>query len=262
MQMKKKLALVLSAAMIIVGINVIVQAASNGDAQTPATGSTKLTLVNKNSDPSDPETGGTKLTLVIKNQNPYGPTTGGSSGSGGGALSRPPVITQNGAVNNNPNTNNDTPEGSNVPVSQYAHANAGKALPLIRMYNPASGEHILTTDGNEAATLETQHGWKREAMSGTSSAANNSPVYRLIHPATGKHILSTSANEIKVLTEKMGWKTENVVFFAGGSKIKMFRLNNPNLPAALSHFWTTDEDEYNALQEQGWIGEGVAFTLD
>lgn len=70
------------------------------------------------------------------------------------------------------------------------------------------------------------------------------------------------ANEVKVLTEQQGWTAENVVFFAGGSNIKMYRLFNPNLPVAVAHHFTTDEGEYNTLQAQGWTGEGVAFTLD
>lgn len=166
------------------------------------------------------------------------------------------------APDNKQNTNNNPPAGSSVSVSSYAHPNAGRATQIIRMFNPASGEHIITTDDNEAKALEAGHGWKREAASGMSSDANNSPVFRLLHPATGKHIYTLDANEVSVLTTQQGWKTEKVVFFAGGTKVKMYRLFNPKLPPAIAHHYTTDENEYNTLQSSGWQGEKVAFTLN
>lgn len=209
---------------------------------------------------------------------PVVPSGGGSSGGssyyptsnwGGSsvyvpspAVNRPATNNnQNNNQNQNQNNNQNTPSGSSVPVSAYAHADAGRAMPIIRMFNPASGEHIITTNTTEASALEALHGWKREAVSGNSSVANNSPVYRMFHAASGKHIYTMTQKEIDALVAQ-GWTNEGVLFFAGGQNVVMYRLFNPNLPAAVAHHYTTDEGEYNTLGGQGWQQEGVAFRLD
>lgn len=40
---------------------------------------------------------------------------------------------------------------------------------------------------------------------------------------------------------------------------KVCRLYNPYVPGG-DHHYTTDEHEYEVLQEEGWIGEGVVFN--
>lgn len=127
---------------------------------------------------------------------------------------------------------------------------------IFRMYNPYSGEHLYTTDTNEADAL-LRSGWDWE---GTSSVPNSGDsVYRLCNPYSGEHLYTTSFNEYKTLSGS-GWNGEGEKFHSSDSSGKPFyRIYNPWGSGVTAHTYTTDSNELNTLTGGGWKSDGVCW---
>ncbi|GBG97145.1 membrane protein [Lactococcus termiticola] len=80
------------------------------------------------------------------------------------------------------------------------------------MYNPASGEHLFTTDANEKSVLSSQ-GWRYESVAFHSGG--KVPVYRMFNAKAGigAHLNTANANEKQVL-QSQGWKYEGIAWYA------------------------------------------------
>lgn len=129
------------------------------------------------------------------------------------------------------------------------HANTN----VYRMYNPKSGEHFWTSDGNEKQSL-IHIGWKYEGLAWSEASSGKTPIYRMYNPKSGEHFYTTAANERNSL-QRIGWHYEGIFAYSAGN-IPVYRLYNPQLG---SHLYTTDAYEKNVLPRQGWKYEGVAF---
>lgn len=125
---------------------------------------------------------------------------------------------------------------------------------LYRLYNPNSGDHLITPDHSEAETVAGM-GWKYEGIAGYTGDGDE--VTRLYNPNDGMHMLTASHSEHDSLV-KAGWLCEGESFRTG-TKAEMFRLYNPNNGA---HHFTTDASERDSLVKAGWKNEGVAFKVD
>lgn len=137
-------------------------------------------------------------------------------------------------------------------IPTIAHADA-----IHRLYNPNTGDHLMTVDQNEYQLLN-KLGWKYEGIIG-DSAKSGTAVYRLYNPYSGEHFFTQSAVEQQQLTS-IGWKMEGVAFYyqdKGGQAV--YRLYNPNTKKADGHFFTSSVSEKNYLVSIGWKDEGVAF---
>ena len=131
-------------------------------------------------------------------------------------------------------------------------------VPIYRLYQPATSEHLYTSSYNEALTLYGQEGWGFEGLGWNSPTAGKG-VYRLYNPGLGYHLYTTSENERKVLTETEGWQYDNdgePLYYSDGD-VPVYRLYNEALGGI--HHLTTSEGEYNALATMGWAQEGVSF---
>lgn len=128
----------------------------------------------------------------------------------------------------------DAALGGGMPDSTYAEypesvVGRGTTCELYRLYNPYTGEHLYTIDADEKDYLSTV-GWNVE----------------------GAHV---------------EWMEEDPESIGSVCKMtkqspvypKVYRLYNPYVPGG-DHHYTTDEHEYEVLQEEGWIGEGVVFN--
>lgn len=106
-------------------------------------------------------------------------------------------------------------------------------VPVVRLLNPYSGEHLFSTDKDEVAHLEAL-GWTNEGTYWTAPAA----------PVTEKgNTAASNYQEIK----KHG---DNEKF------MPVYRLYNPY---SSDHLYTTDLVEYMARRADGWNGEDVKF---
>ena len=86
---------------------------------------------------------------------------------------------------------------------------------MWRLYNPFSGEHFYTANGNERNSLVSV-GWSYEGAG--FIASGSTPVYRLYNPNVGDHHYTTNAAEKDMLVsigwnyEGIGWNTEDSGF--------------------------------------------------
>lgn len=132
-------------------------------------------------------------------------------------------------------------------------------VPMYRLYNRWSGEHLFTTDASEYAYLATL-GWTQEGVAWYAPASGGTPVWRLYNPYSGDHLYTGSVSEYAYLGS-IGWRQEGESFrsadaSSGGAPI--YRLYNRWLTAG-THLFTTDYSEYSYLGTLGWSQEGEAF---
>ncbi len=141
-------------------------------------------------------------------------------------------------------------EPSDQPESQ------GK-VPVYRLYNTVSGEHLYTSDQNESNTLSAANDWNYEGV-GWNAPDSGQGVYRLYNPVLADHLYTTDSHEVSVLTTQQGWQSDNngkPLFYSGGT-VPIYRLYNT---VSYRHLLTRDENEYGVLPAHNWSQEGVAL---
>lgn len=132
---------------------------------------------------------------------------------------------------------------------------AADAAQLYRAYNPNTGEHLYTANGNEIPFV-VSNGWKNEGNA-WEVPDKGVPVYRVFNPNNGgDHHYTMNYNEVTNLTSQ-GWRAEGVAWQSGGST-PVHRLYNPNAKTGTHHF-TIDVNEKDSLVSVGWKYEGVAM---
>jgi len=124
---------------------------------------------------------------------------------------------------------------------------------VYRMYNPNSGEHMLTAMIEEADALLGM-GWKSEGVAFIAPKESDKAVYRMY---AGMHTYITDIGELHLLCEN-NWRFEGVAFHSGGS-IPVYRVYNPNNG---DHVFTVAPDEKDNLISLGWSDEGTAFFAE
>ena len=144
-----------------------------------------------------------------------------------------------------------------------------ETIPVYRMYNPATSEHLWTTDRNEYNKLAAEQGWTQEGVGWQSLAAEADGavgVYRLYNAALGVHHYTTSQREITELTTNQGWTLDNKgkpLFYAYDKNdtrgAEVYRLYNEGLS---QHHLTMKASERNKLvADFGWKDEAIAFRV-
>ncbi|GBG96759.1 membrane protein [Lactococcus termiticola] len=88
------------------------------------------------------------------------------------------------------------------------------SVPVYRVYNPKSGEHLYTRDANEASVLVASYHWSNEGTAFYSDAKQGKADYRLYNPAAGvgSHFTTSSSYERDQLI-KQGWKYEGIAWY-------------------------------------------------
>ena len=135
-----------------------------------------------------------------------------------------------------------------------------EAIPVYRMYNPNSGEHLYTTDAHEVGIIFREQGWGKEGIAWYTSETGT-PVYRLYNPKLGNHLYTSDTYEISVITRTQGWVLDfdgAPVMYTKG-EIPVYRLFNPGLQG--QHHLTTDLNEYRVIPKWGWQQEGIAMRV-
>lgn len=137
---------------------------------------------------------------------------------------------------------------------------AADELPVYRLYNPYSKEHLYTSDENEARTLLNQ-GWGRfegEKWTGVteSSSRKDFPVYRLYNPYSGEHLFTQDPNEANTLPS-VGWRYEGVCWYSSTDQgTPVYRVYNAGTG---EHLFTSDANEVSTLIGRGWSDEGTRW---
>ena len=123
-------------------------------------------------------------------------------------------------------------------------------IPMYRMYNPNSGEHLHTKDEGERNWL-IGTGWNYEGVS-FIVANEGQPVYRLYNRYSGEHHYTMDANEKSWLLTLDGWNNEGIGWYSkktgDACEVEVYRLFNPYTDVAVSsHHYTTDANEKDWL---------------
>lgn len=130
-----------------------------------------------------------------------------------------------------------------------------EASTLYRAYNPNTGEHLYTQNGNEIPFV-VRAGWRNEGTA-WEAPSKGAPVYRMFNPNNGgDHHYTLNQGEVNMLKSK-GWRYEGESWKSGGST-PVYRLYNPNAKSGTHHF-TILASEKDSLVRAGWRYEGVAF---
>lgn len=87
-------------------------------------------------------------------------------------------------------------------------------IPVYRLYNAQSGQHLYTKNTYEVSSLITK-GWANEGIvfydSSNCTLKSVTPVYRLYNPNSSQHFFTNDINESNYLTN-LGWNYEGEAF--------------------------------------------------
>ena len=130
-------------------------------------------------------------------------------------------------------------------------------VPMHRLYNPNSGEHLYTKSLAENDWLVTI-GWIAEGIGWTAPSSSNSPVYRLYNPYSGDHHYTLSLPEKDWLVT-LGWVYETIGWYSDDAKsVPIYREFNPNVSVG-THNYTKNKAEDDWLATIGWVQEGIGW---
>ena len=175
------------------------------------------------------------------------------------------------------------PAGAAFAADDDAEADSSvTAVPVYRMYNNVTSEHLYISDISEynAAGTGDYADWDKEGVAWSGPSISDVAVHRLYNPGLGlqgkmSHHYTTNETEVADLVKNYGWVEENgsdnPLFYSAqeedasadgklstiaGAK-GVYRLYNGALSA---HLLTMDSSENDNLQKnQGWSGEGTEF---
>lgn len=108
-------------------------------------------------------------------------------------------------------------------IGQRAFADS--SIPMYRVYNPYSGEHLYTRTTAERDSL-TRIDWRYEGVA-WQTPTSGTPVYRLYNRYNGEHFYTIDAGERDKISHT-GWTYEGVAFYSytGGGGVPVTRLYN------------------------------------
>lgn len=146
---------------------------------------------------------------------------------------------------------------STYPALPAADTISEASVPMYRLFNPYSGEHLFTESREEVDSL-VPLGWRDEGTGWQAAERSSAAVYRLYNPYNGEHLYTTNKSEYDSL-QADGWRGEGVKAYSDGARgVAVYRLYNPYVQVG-THLYTTDKSEYDHLQTLGWRGENVAL---
>lgn len=130
-------------------------------------------------------------------------------------------------------------------------------IPMHRLYNPYSGEHLYTSSDQENNYLATL-GWRQEGIGWIAPAYSNTPVYRLYNPYSGDHHYTISLSERNWLVT-LGWRAEGIGWYSDDNHaVPIWRQFNPNEKIG-THNYTRSKSENDWLVTLGWRAEGIGW---
>ena len=131
-------------------------------------------------------------------------------------------------------------------------------VPMYRLYNPYTHEHLLTSNTDEMDQL-VNVGWSLDGIA-WNAPSSGLFVYRLYNPFDDWHTYTLSQEEIDILVP-LGWKVDGVVCYSAteADVVPIYRLFNP-YEKTNYHLLTANPEERDLLEKAGWIVEGIAWN--
>lgn len=129
-------------------------------------------------------------------------------------------------------------------------------IPVYRLYNQYTNEHLLVSEKSEKDGL-VNAGWNLDGVA-WNAPKEGATVYRLYNPYDDFHFYTLSLEEINTLTP-LGWTVDGPVSYSAGEDgTPVFRLFNP-YEMKNYHMFTASEEERDYLTSLGWVFEGIAW---
>lgn len=155
--------------------------------------------------------------------------------------------------------NNGSGSTQTKPSTPSQDTDHSEVAVMLRLYNPATGEHLFTTNAVERTHL-VDIGWKNEYCEWNTLSTSDSPIYRLCNPNNDDHHYTSNPAEKNMLVQ-LGWRYEGISFYSATEDegIPVYRMYNPNTTGVGSHHYTSSKAECDALSSYGWNFEGVAW---
>lgn len=138
-------------------------------------------------------------------------------------------------------------------------------VPIYRMYNTRTSEHLWTTSVAEygASGKGAYADWRQEGVAWYAPKTSEKPVHRLYNPGLGDHHYSASPGEIAMLTANHGWRDEGIAFYSAAKgdvgSIEIYRVYNNRLKRGQHHYTTSPGERKSLTTLHGWRDEGVSF---
>lgn len=132
-----------------------------------------------------------------------------------------------------------------------------RTVPMYRLYNQYTQEHLLTMDEKEMGNLIAV-GWLLDGIA-WNSPVEGEPVFRLYNPFDDWHTYSKDLEEIAAM-EAAGWKVDGAVCCSATEEDgkPIYRLFNP-YEQVNYHLLSASEAEIGQLTLAGWVREGIAW---
>ncbi len=154
-----------------------------------------------------------------------------------------------------------TVEIANVDASTKIEVEALEIVPVYRLYNSITSEHMFTTNkaeyDNFVALSESRADyWIGEGINWFAPKSATTIVRRLYNPALGalghsSHYYTSDQDEIDNLVNNLGWLDDGVENqFASSGDVPIWTCYNEALGSA--HHYTSDKQEWQNLELHGW----------
>ncbi len=150
-------------------------------------------------------------------------------------------------------------EGEVEPMAFDAPAGL---VPIGRLYNKKTSEHLYTSGANEYNQLPhvSNGDWVQEGVAWYAPTSSKTPVYRLYNKRSGDHHYTTSTTERDALVAKHGWTYETVAFYSDDAKrVPLFRLYNGRLQRGQHHYTASQQERNDLTSKFGWKYESIGF---
>ncbi len=164
-----------------------------------------------------------------------------------------------------------TVEISNLSSSTKIEVTAEELVPVYRLYNSITSEHLFTTNKTEYDDFvkKSESGedyWIGEGINWFAASTSTQVVRRLYNPALGaigssSHYYSSSESEINNLINNFGWQDDGAANqFNSYGDVAIWTCYNEGLGSA--HHYTSSKSEWLGLKNHGWdIEEAKNGTL-
>ena len=150
-------------------------------------------------------------------------------------------------------------------VLDDATAKVAYPVPLYRMYNTKTSEHLWTKSAKEyeSAGSGSYADWKAEGVAWYVPVSSAKPVYRLYNTKSGDHHYTTSMAEKDKLVGSGQWRDEGIAFYSATAKdtntIKIYRVYNSRLKRGQHHYTRSAAERDSLVKNSGWKDEGIGF---
>ncbi len=155
-------------------------------------------------------------------------------------------------------TKQGSPEDKKTDNGGTKKSNKIESVPVYRVFNPRTGEHLYTQSKYERDIL-VQRGWHGEGIGWYAPKTSDKPVYRLYNPNSGEHHYTASQYERDWLSG-LGWRYEGICWYSADKDgVPVYRHYHPRQKTGNHHYTTSKGESVHICRYEGWTYEGIGW---